>query len=74
MIIRQRLDDVALGNKARVMRVLRVEERLYVEVWQTIDATEPTLMRAVNAAVSLFAERTKNRRGYGSEEGYDGCL
>ena len=50
------------------MRVLRVEERLYVEVWQTVDATELTLMRAVNQAVASFADRVENRRGYGPQE------
>lgn len=69
MIIRQRLDDVARGDKARVIRVLRVDERLYVEVWQTVDATELTLMRAVNQAVASFADRVEHRRGYGPQEG-----
>lgn len=70
MIIRQRVDPVAMGNVARVLRVLRAETRLYVEVWQTLDATEPTLMLAVNAAVRQFNRR---RACYGTQEG-NGCV
>lgn len=68
MIILQRIDDVA-GNAVRVNRVLRVENRLYVEVWQTCDATEPTLMCAVNRAVEAFVRRCKARERYGAQEG-----
>ena len=73
MIIRQRVDPVAMGNMARVARVLGAGRHLYVDVWQTLDATEPTVMRAVNQAVEQFITRVKNRRGYGTEEG-SGCV
>lgn len=55
-----------MGDVAQVQRVLRADTRLYVEVWQTLDATEPTLMRAVNAAVMRF---NKRRACYGAQEG-----
>lgn len=64
---------MAMGNVARVARVLGAGTRLYVEVWQTLDATEPTIMREVNRAAEQFIERVKNRRGYGTEEG-NGCI
>ena len=68
MIIRQQIDADQQGNRARVNRVLRVEDRLYVDVWQTVDATEMTLMKAVNQAVDRFVILTKSRRGYGTDE------
>jgi hypothetical protein len=73
VIIRQLVDDSREGNEVLVRRVLRVENRLYVDVWQTVDATEPTLMRAVNRAVDTFMLRTKLGRGYGTQEG-NGCI
>lgn len=67
MIIRQRVDPKRVGNLVSVDRILRVENRLYVDVWQTLDATEKTLMLAVNKAVEAFVRRCRNRRGYGEE-------
>lgn len=64
MIIRQHVDS-GLGNVVRVLRILRVENRLYVEVWQTCDVTEPSLMRAVNKAVTDYQRRCR----HGAEEG-----
>lgn len=68
MIIRQHVDN-GLGNVVRVLRVLRVETRLYVEVWQTCDVTEPTLMRAVNKAVVDYRRRCHQGGRHGEEEG-----
>jgi hypothetical protein len=66
VIIRQHVDPSAMGNVAHVLRVLRADTRLYVEVWQTLDATEPTLMQAVNAAIDRFNQR---RTCHGPQEG-----
>ena len=68
MIIKQTIDIDRCGNTATARRVLRVRNRLYVEVCQSLDATEPTLMRAVCQAVDEFVERAQTRRGYGWEE------
>lgn len=65
MIIWQRVTEQA-GDTAQVARVLRVGSRLYVEVWQTADATERTLMNAVNRAIDTFILRCKFGRGYGT--------
>ena len=67
MIIRQRVDPECVGNRVSVDRILRVENRLYVDVWQTLDATEKTLMTAVNQAIDAFIRRCKDRRGYAEE-------
>lgn len=68
MIIKQCVDEQARGDTVQVVRVLRFENRLYVEVQQGLDATEPTLMRAVNRAVTQFMQLAKSRRGYGTEK------
>jgi len=70
VIIRQRVDECG-GDTACVTRILRVEERLYVEVRHSADITERTLMRAVNRALGDFIIRCKYGRGYGTshEEG-----
>lgn len=67
MVILQRIAET-VGDVVDVKRVLRVEDRLYVEVWQTCDATEPTLMCAVNRAVDAFVRRCKARERYGAQE------
>lgn len=52
--IRSRLLDGETGNRARVSRVMRSGDCLFVEVEQTKDAKEPTVMVAVNKALTAY--------------------
>lgn len=52
--IRQRFDLGDQGDKAEVLRIVRSDGLVYVEVRQTKDATEPTVMIAVNTALDEY--------------------
>ncbi len=54
--IRSRVALGATGDRARVHRILKVENRLYVEVEQTRDAKEKTIMVAVNDALQKYED------------------
>lgn len=47
------------GDKAEVARVLMLNDRVYVEVEQTMDAREPTIMGAVTAALDRFENQIR---------------
>lgn len=68
IIIRQNIDD-RLGRIVRVLRVLQVEQRLYVEVWQTADVTELDLMKAVNEAIETYDSLCGESRDGKEDEG-----
>jgi seryl-tRNA(Sec) selenium transferase len=54
--VRSRLLAGETGDRARVSRVMRSGDCLFVEVEQTEDAKEPTVMVAVNEALKAYEE------------------
>lgn len=50
VVIRQKL-NMSTGDKAKVTRILKADGITYVEVSQSLDASEPTVMVAVNEAL-----------------------
>ena len=62
VVIRQRVSLEAEGDRAEVCRILEHGGKLYVELQQTSDAREPTIMTAVNEALSKY------EAGNGKEE------
>jgi len=56
--IRQRFDLGESGDRAEVRRVIRSGRRFYVEVVQTRDAREPTIIVAVNRALDDYERET----------------
>ena len=59
--IRQRVEVEALGDRARVTRILAVGDQVYVDVEQTLDATEPTIMAEINRALEEREKREERR-------------
>ena len=57
--IRQNFTLGSDGDKAEVARVLQVGERWYVEIDQTMDAGEPTIMVAVIEALDQFEQKVR---------------
>lgn len=57
VLIRQHIDSEALGNVVHVERVLSSGKTYYVELWQTLDASDTTLAKAVNQAIDAFEQR-----------------
>jgi len=56
--IRQRFGLGESGDRAVVERIVRSGGKLYVEVSQTSDAREPTIMLAVNKALEEYERQT----------------
>jgi hypothetical protein len=52
--VRQHFDLGDSGDRAVVSRIFKTDGRLYVEVQQTSDAREPTIMSAVLAALTEY--------------------
>ena len=50
VVIKQKL-TLLTGDTAEVTRIMETGDRTYVEVSQSIDASEPTIMVAVNNAL-----------------------
>lgn len=54
--IRSKLCLGVSGNRAEVGRIIRSGDSIFVEVEQTHDAKESTIMVAVNAALKKYEE------------------
>lgn len=65
--IRSRVSLGETGDLAEVRRVVKVSDQVYVEVEQTGDAREPTIMVAVNKALQKFEGEHGEEKGI--EEG-----
>ncbi len=54
--IRSKLSLGKSGNRAEVTRIIRSGNHIFVQVEQTQDAKEQTIMVAVNAALKKYEE------------------
>jgi hypothetical protein len=61
VLIRQKIDVDRDGDDATVTRVLRVDDRYYVEVRHPVGTRYNTLMNAINSAIDKFLYEQRGR-------------
>ena len=62
VVIRQHFDHGTEGDRAAVTRIFRVGPKIYVEVDHTSDASETTIMVAVNSALDEHEKKHGTQR------------